>query len=123
MNSTNLAKTAYDASTTTIRTARGTELEAFRRVTHRLKSTDPTQDFAGFCRALSDNRALWTLLAVDVADQRNALPKQLRAQIFYLAEFTDSHTSKVLNGQGDVDALVAVNTSVMRGLQPLIENR
>lgn len=118
MNSTELARNAYDASVSTVRTARGTELEVFRRVTHKMKSTDPNKDFAGFCAALNDNRQLWTLLAVDVADQGNALPQQLRAQIFYLAEFTDIQTSRILSGNGSVDALIDVNMSMMRGLQP-----
>ena len=39
---------------------------------------------------------VWTTLAVDVADASNKLPQELRAQIFYLSEFVQLHTGKVL---------------------------
>ncbi len=119
MNATNLAQTAYASSAAPIRTDRGTEYETFTRITLKLKKTSPTKDFPEFARALHDNRQLWTLLAVDVADSSNRLPQQLRAQIFYLAEFTQIHTSKILSGSVGVDALIAVNTAVMQGLRQM----
>ena len=57
------------------------------------------------------------MLAGDVADAANGLPKELRAQIFYLAEFTNQHSTLVLRGEGDVDVLVEINTAIMRGLR------
>ena len=117
-----MAKTAYTANQAPIRTPRGTEYEAFARITHRLKTASAdTAPFPEFAAALHSNRQLWTLLAADVAERDNALPAELRARIFYLAEFTAQHTSKVLRGTDTADVLVDVNTAVMRGLRQATE--
>ena len=50
-----------------------------------------------------------------------ALPDDLRARIFYLAEFTDQHTRKVLNGRDTAGPLIEINTAIMRGLRPAPE--
>lgn len=117
MNSLNLARKAYGASATMVRSHSRTEIEAFRRVTHKLCTADKGSNFPEYCQALADNRALWNMLAIDVADSQNALPKQLRAQVFYLAEFTDLQTTRILSGKGDVEPLVSINTAIMRGLE------
>jgi len=122
VNATTLAQTAYASSAAPIRTDRGTEYDVFARITLRLKKTDPAKNYVGFVEALHENRKLWTLLAVDVADKNNGLSKQLRAQIFYLAEFTLQHTSKVLAGNVGPEALIDVNTAVMRGLRQQGDN-
>lgn len=116
MNALNLAQTAYSSLNAPVRTERGTEYDAFVRVTVQLKKADPKHDYPEFVRALHENRTLWTALAIDVADGENKLPQQLRAQIFYLAEFTNEHTSRVIAEKAGVDALVDVNTAIMRGL-------
>ena len=67
--------------------------------------------------AIHENRRLWTILAGDVADDGNTLPEQLRAQIFYLAEFTGQHSAKVLSGKAGVEILIEINMAVMRGLR------
>jgi len=59
---------------------------------------------------------MWDTLAVNVVDENNALPKSLRAQIFYLAEFTTVHSRLVLKGNADAQPLVDINTAILRGL-------
>ncbi|MGH1330248.1 MAG: flagellar biosynthesis regulator FlaF [Paracoccaceae bacterium] len=122
MNALNMARMAYSSTNkgaAPIRTPRGTEFDVIARITSQLKATaaDPKRDYAAFVRALHENRRLWTLFATDLADSDNALPQALRAQLFYLAEFTLQHTSKILNGSATADVLIEINTSVMRGLQ------
>lgn len=119
MNAAQLARTAYSPSRAGTMTERGTEYAVFARITHDLKSaTDRGRPgFAALAAALHENRRLWRILAIDVADAANALPDDLRARIFYLAEFTDQHTRKILNGQDSAEALIEINTSVMRGLR------
>jgi len=114
-----MAKTAYTASQRTVRTPRGIEYQAFARITHLMKSSagKGRTGFAQLAQAVHENRRLWTLLAADVAERENSLPKDLRARIFYLAEFTNQHTSKVLLDPAEVDVLVEINTAVMRGLR------
>lgn len=113
------AQRAYEASATPIRTPRATEYEAFARITARLKqaASQGRTGFSALAQALYDNRKLWTTLAASVADQANALAPDLRARIFYLAEFTEAQSRKVLLGQASVAPLIEVNTAMMRGLQ------
>lgn len=119
MNATILAKTAYANPGQPTRTLRGTEYEIFARVTHRLKQagSNATSNFAALARALYENRRLWTTLAADVVSPDNELPEQLRARLFYLNEFTQTHSRKVLSGEATVDVLIDINTSIMRGLR------
>ena len=119
----NMAKTAYAASQNTVRTPRRIEYEAFARITHRLKaSAEKGRDgFGQLAQAIHENRRLWTLLAADVAEDRNGLPSDLRARIFYLYEFTNQHSRKVLQEPDEVAVLVEINTAIMRGLKQSAE--
>ncbi|MFN3643120.1 MAG: flagellar biosynthesis regulator FlaF [Gemmobacter sp.] len=111
--------TTYGQHDTPVRTARGLEYDLFARVTARLKRgwSNRQEDFPGLVAALSDNSRLWSTLAADVASPGNALPAPLRAQLFYLYEFTAAHSRRVLDGTASVEALVDVNTAMMRGLR------
>jgi len=117
-NST-FAQTAYRQISAPIRTARGTEYEVLARITHSLKKANlnAKSGFPDLVSALHDNRQLWSTFAVDVADPRNGLPQDLRAKIFFLAEFTIAHTSKILSGTGKVAPLIDINTAIMAGLR------
>ncbi len=118
MNASFQAQQAYASAASPLRTSRSAEYQAFSEIIRRLgrvSDADATR-FAEVASAIHDNRALWTILASDVASTDNALPDTLRAQIFYLAEFTDTHSRKVLRGEESVQALIDINTAVMRGL-------
>lgn len=118
MNAFSMAKTAYSNSSTPTRTPRGTEYDAFARITHRMKSMSVDKsNFGALATALHDNKKLWSILAADVSDSENTLPDELRGRIFYLYEFTAQHTSKILRKEETVDVLVDINTAVMRGLR------
>ncbi len=118
MTSSYLAKTAYAPVQTAVKTPRGTEHAAFERVTARLASAArPDAPMTQRAAALHDNRQLWTLMAAQVADADNALPQSLRAQIFYLAEFTIQHSRKALRNEQPIAPLIDINTAVMRGLR------
>jgi len=119
VNAQHLAKTAYSSNTAPIRTPRSTEYEAFARVTHRMRSATEAgrKAFPELAAALHANRQLWTTLAADVAEHGNALPGELRARVFYLAEFTALHSGKVLRGEENAEVLVDINTAIMRGLR------
>jgi flagellar biosynthesis activator protein FlaF len=119
VNALDLARTAYASPGTPARTLRGIEYDLFARVTHRLKTaqTRGRADFAAMAKALHENRQLWIALASDVAEPGNELPAPLRAQLFYLYEFTEQHSAKVLEGTASAEVLIDINTAVMRGLR------
>ncbi len=113
-----LARAAYASPSSATRTARDIEYDAFARATHRLRAALATpDDHPVLVRALHENRALWSVIATEVADPANGLPAPLRAQLFYLAEFTARHSSRVLAGEAGAEALVDINMAVMRGLR------
>lgn len=114
-----MAQTAYATPGTPARTLRGIEYDLFARVTHRLKASQAhgRDDFTLLAQALHENRQLWAALASDVAEPGNALPQGLRAQLFYLYEFTEQHSAKVLEGTASAEVLIDINTAVMRGLR------
>ena len=66
---------------------------------------------------MNDNLRMWTTLASDVAESTNGLPAPLRAQLFYLYEFTAEHSRAILDNRGSVEVLLDINTAVMRGLR------
>jgi len=119
MNVQALARTAYSNSRPTIRTDRSTEYDIFAHITGDLSNAIKLGDtgFVSLVRAMHENRRLWTHLAADVASEENALSDDLKAQIFYLAEFTGLHTDKVLMRDATADILIEINTSIMRGLR------
>lgn len=73
-------------------------------------------DYPAFVAAIHDNRKLWSILAVDVAQPENGLPQELKARLFWLAEFTDAECRKLLRGSGDVGILIEINAAVLQGL-------
>ncbi|PLL14629.1 flagellar biosynthesis regulator FlhF [Tabrizicola sp. TH137] len=112
------ARAAYGRPDMALRSPRALEYDLLARATAALRAAEEGQGgFPALAAALDRNLRLWRTLAVDVADAGNGLPPALRAQLFYIYEFTALHSRTVLEGRGDAGALVAINTAVMRGLR------
>ncbi len=128
MNATEHARRAYTANHAPVRTNRGSEYDAFAKVTQKLQSAllNPGRDIeeaskrirlkARTAEAVDLNRRLWNLLAVDVLSDENLLPEETRASILSLNEFTRTHSRKVLREEADVRPLIEINAAIMRGL-------
>ena len=118
MNSAALAQSAYGDASPLIPLGRDTEYRAFARVTRQLAGvSSQNTNFPALASSLHENMRLWAVLAEDVASSRNELPAQLRAQLFYLFEFTKTQSQKILAGDATTEVLVEVNTAIMRGLR------
>ena len=114
-----LQTNGYMAATRSTGMPRDIEYQMFCKVTgaiNRASSTEPL-DFPALADALNENLVLWRTLALDVIDADNGLPENLRAQLFYLFEFTQVQTAKILRGEAETSALVDVNTAIIRGLR------
>jgi flagellar biosynthesis activator protein FlaF len=113
------ARMGYAQAEAPVRTPRSIEYDLLARCTQGLSQAwiRRTEDFPGLARALRENLQLWATLAADVAEPGNGLPKDLRARLFYLYEFTAEHSRAVLESRGTVEVLVDINTAVMRGLR------
>lgn len=113
------ARAAYGRYDAPARSPRSVEYDLLARVTKKLSmaATRRTEDFPAFVAALDDNNRLWSAFAADVAEPENGLPAALRAQLFYLYQFTAEHSRAVLRKKASIDVLVDINTAVMRGLR------
>ena len=114
------AHSTYGSQTRALKPLRDVEYDVLAQITGRLQSQLPQplgRTSAGLLAALDDNRRLWATLAVDLAHPDNGLPADLRARLFYLAEFTLTQTRAVQAGRACADVLVEINTAVMRGLR------
>lgn len=110
------ARIAYATASSSIRTGRDAEYAVFARVTHALRNADP-DNYSQTAHAVSENLRLWSTLAEDLMSEGNMLPAQLRASLISLAEFVRKHTMAVLSSRASVEALVDINTSIMKGLR------
>lgn len=111
------AQTAYKATSVQTKTDRSLEFEAIARITTKLRAANEAgTKFPELVSAVDENRRLWTFIASSVSEQDNRLPENLRAQLFFLSEFTSLHSKKVLREEADTVPLIDINLSVMRGL-------
>ena len=117
MNATEMAQRAYAPTSAPIKSDRNVEFDVIARITARLKAAAQAKNFPRLLEALHENRKVWRALAIDVADDENLLPQDLRAKIFYLAEFTHHHTSKVIKREASPVPLLEINTAILRGLR------
>jgi len=109
---------AYKTAATRAENPRETEYRLFGQVTRALMhaSTLDPSDIAGRIDALDWNRRLWSTLANDCADPDNVMNPGLRAQIISISLFVSRHSSVIMRGEDDFEALIDINRMVMQGL-------
>ena len=109
---------AYKTAATRAETPREMEYRLFGQVTRALMhaSTVDPSDVATRIDALDWNRRLWSTLATDCASPDNAMDKGLRAQIISISLFVSKHSSAIMRGEDDFEALIDINKMVMQGL-------
>lgn len=119
MNVLSKSTPLYSVSDVALKPLRTIEYDLFASVSRKLTAAWPQRrsNFAELVKAVDENRTLWRTLAVDVAAPGNTLPASLRAQLFYLYEFVDQHSEKILSDSASVEVLVDVNMAIMRGLR------
>src|SRR5262249_3903241 len=99
---------------------RETEYRLFALITSELMSAAERGrgDLPGLAKALDRNRRMWTVFAQDCAQEGNALPPPIRAQIISLSLWVSRHSSSVMRAEEDLAPLIDVNRAVMQGLAP-----
>ena len=123
MTALNLAKRAYAPTNEAVRTPRSIEFEVIARISHRLKRAIQGNSKNELINVLYENRRLWNTLAADVASPGNHLPDELKARIFFLAEYTTSHSRKVLQEDASAVPLLEINAAIIGGLQEEVKVR
>jgi flagellar protein FlaF len=109
---------AYKTAATRAENPREMEYRLFGQVTRALMhaSTVDASDVATRIDAIDWNRRLWSALATDCANPDNTMPKSLRAQIISISLFVSRHSSTIMRGEDNFDALIDINKMVMQGL-------
>jgi flagellar protein FlaF len=122
MSSSTFATRGYKSLSEHTRSPKDLEYDVILGVTRELSqsSEKSTSDFPAFARILNKNERLWIEIGTQVADPHNLLEPNLRARLFYLAEFVGHQTSLVLKGKAGIESLVETNVAVLRGLKGAI---
>ncbi len=109
---------AYRQTANRTESPRELEYRLFGQVTRALMhaASVDRSDMATRIDALDWNRRLWTALATDCSDPDNALNAPMRAQIISISLFVGRHSSAVMRGDDDFEALIDINRSIMQGL-------
>ena len=119
MSNAQAAARAYTGNQPHTKSLRDLEYDVFLGVTREMKRlhSNPNATFPQVVDALNKNERLWTEIGVQVAQDDNALPKDLRASLFYMARFVSHQTDKILQDKSGMESLIDVNVSVLRGLK------
>jgi flagellar protein FlaF len=115
------ARGAYQRSMIATAGPRAIERGLFEKINGELihASQSAADDYPSFVKALSKNLSLWTLLAADVASNKNKLPFETRASIFKLAAYVRHHTQQLLqsNAENNISMLIELNSTIIAGLK------
>jgi len=109
---------AYQSTQVTTEDPRATEYRLFGQVTGALINAQKSHVSGGpLAEAVDWNRKLWRTLASDCLDDRNQLPKEVRAQIVSLSLWVSKYSKQVTRNGASMDPLISINRTIMQGLQ------
>lgn len=113
------AQQTYKVAQRELTSPKEIELKVFASVTSALLNVDlkALDGRSKLASALLDNAKLWRIVFTDLVNPENPLPLPLKESLISLAEFTQSHTLKVLSGNAEHGVLIEINQSVMKGLK------
>lgn len=78
--------------------------------------TNDPRKMARMVEALNRNKRMWDVFIEDAGTAGNQLPRELRADIVSLGIWVGKETDLILDGRGDLSALITVNRAISRGL-------
>lgn len=109
----------YTEHAVSTKSGRRSEYEVIAKVTQQLRdcAMNAKKNYTAYAEALYTNQRLWTALVVDVVDDENPLPDELKARVIYLADFNRHHTRRILREKASVLPLLEINMAVLRGLK------
>jgi flagellar protein FlaF len=109
---------AYQNTQRNTEDPRSTEYRLFGQVTGALIDARRDGKSGGpLAEAIDWNRQLWRTLAADCLDDRNQLPKEVRAHIVSLSLWIAKYSKQVTRDGASLDPLIEVNRTIMQGLR------
>ncbi len=119
MSEAQQAARGYSKNGENIKDFRTQEYDVILGVTRELKKVQSNADstFNDVVSVVHKNEKLWNAIGSQVAEEANALPLNLKASLFSIARFVSAHSTEVLKRNADLDVLLELNVSVLRGLK------
>ena len=77
------------------------------------KESDP----ATWADAINRNLQLWTILATDLLHPENQLDDATRKSLLEISVFVRRTSMQVMSGGAEIEVLIEINQSIMKGLQ------
>jgi flagellar protein FlaF len=109
---------AYHNAQLATENPRATEYRLFGKITGALIEAQKIRGKPGpLAEVLDWNKQLWRTLASDCLDDRNQLPKDVRAKIISLSLWVAKYSKSVTRDGAPLDPLIQVNRTIMQGLQ------
>ena len=109
---------AYQNTQRITEDSRTTEYRLFGQVTGALIDAKKAGKAAApLVEAVDWNKKLWRTLAADCMDDRNQLPKEVRAKIISLSLWINKYSKQVTREGASLDPLIEINRTIMQGLQ------
>jgi len=109
---------AYQNTQAVTEDPRATEYRVFGKITGALIDAEKKGVKGGaLAEAIDWNRKLWRTLASDCLDDRNQLPREVRAQIVSLSLWVSKYSKQVTRNGAPMQPLIEVNRNIMQGLQ------
>jgi flagellar protein FlaF len=108
---------AYSRAQNATTDPRGIEYKLLGQVTSALlKAQEQPGNLGALYDAVLWNQQVWGALLADLMHDDNQLPRELRGKLASLAMWSVRECNAVIDGTGDVEALVEVNRNIMNGL-------
>jgi len=92
------------------------EYRLLARANRMLEDTKQTESIAELYRAVLFNRQIWNTFLIDLTDERNQLPKDIKGPLISIGIWVEKFSDQVCDGDESVDDLIDVNRSIMEGL-------
>ena len=82
-----------------------------------MSARDNPTDIPKLIDSLLWNKQVWDHFILDLQDEGNKLPKDLRKSLIELGIWVNRETQRVMDGETDCAALIEINQIIMDGLK------
>lgn len=113
-----MAANPYARAIATTETDREREYRLLARANRLLAEAEERGDIASLYRAVLFNRQIWNTFLIDLTDERNALPRELKGALISIGIWVERFSDPVCEGKENVQDLIDVNRTIMEGLMP-----
>ena len=113
-----MAANPYAEAIATTESPRQREYRLLARANRLLNDARDKGDIASLYRAVLYNRQIWNTFLIDLTDERNQLPQELKGALISIGIWVEKYSDPVCEGDEPIDDLIDVNRNIMEGLAP-----